>query len=226
VPKSIAMSDAANYATATSDLRQFIGSLAGRFHYVADVLNDDPDLMRDGWSLAVQEQNHWAMKEDEAMRAGAFGQYVVGGFTAEAAAYLLGISRDDFPEDMVIFADDIEPEPVPEQLAPFAGQPAVEPEPAADERQEAEIRRLRSFVRNGKHLKRPFASDVLPQWQIDDIIREETGEDSYSWQEDMAYQFGEALRRFNEVVHVQLPADPDPEPVAGAGDDGGDTVSD
>ena len=52
---------------------------------------------------------------------------------------------------------------------------------------------MRSFVRNGKHLKRPFQSDILTQKQIQDIIEDESDN-------DLQARFDAALARFNEAI--------------------------
>jgi len=61
----------------------------------------------------------------------------------EAAAFLVGIVADDFPEDIVMFEDEPEPQPVPPQLQPFQ---APQPTMNGDGRQ-AEERALRKWLK-------------------------------------------------------------------------------
>lgn len=97
VPKTIALSNAANYATSVVDVRMFIQALGGRFEYIASVINQDPDIAAMNIVLVVRVSDHFSMKEDEVQRASAFGSYVQNGFSVEAAAWLVGIELDKIP---------------------------------------------------------------------------------------------------------------------------------
>lgn len=147
VPKSIALANAANYATDVAASRRFVSAMGARLGYMAETLNKDRDFMAAGYRLVVRTESHFAMKEDEAQRAQAFKTFVDGGFEVEAAAYLVGITEDDFPEGFEVFK---EPEPVPAALAPFAGHdnpPAQEPEEDGDAEAERERQAFRRWAK-------------------------------------------------------------------------------
>lgn len=114
VPKSRVLSDAANYATDVAASRRFVQKMGASFQLFAQSLNDDPDIEGDGFALIVDPDSHSAMREDEARRADSVVNYVNAGLTVEAALYLAGIDRNDFPDDMVVIrtaepADQVDP---------------------------------------------------------------------------------------------------------------------
>lgn len=107
VPMTVAMSDATNRSVAEVDLRSIVTTMGARFEYIADVFNRDPDIMRDGYSLHVQPDDHWSMKRDEAEAALAVTRWATI-LHPEAAAFIMGITKEDFPDDLQerIFLDE------------------------------------------------------------------------------------------------------------------------
>ena len=145
VPKSEVLADAANYATDVSAARRMITAIGSRFEYIAETFNTDADFEAAGYILDVRVSDHTAMKEDEAQRANAFSTYVTGGFTTEAAAWLVGIVEDDFPAGMEIFD---EPEPIPEPLQQSQQLPA--PMQDDTEAREKEEQQLKNWIKRRK----------------------------------------------------------------------------
>lgn len=105
VPRSIALSDAANYATANSAVLGFLRTMtAACENYAADI-NDDPDLQKAGASIIVYPDRHELNRALMLERAQAVGALISAGFTREAAAFLAGITPDDFPSGLDIWQD-------------------------------------------------------------------------------------------------------------------------
>jgi len=96
VPMSVAMSNAANFATATSDQIQFANTMAGRLEAIAETFNNDKDVAASGYSLDVRRNELPTNQEEEAARADAFSKLVMGGIHPEAALAMLGF---DLPEN-------------------------------------------------------------------------------------------------------------------------------
>ena len=121
VPQSVAMSNAANFATASSDQVQFANTMATRLEAIAETFNADEDVMADGYSLVVNRNEMPSLQEEEASRAQAFSQLVAGGVHPLAAMAMLGY---DLPEgyDGPVLVED-EPEPVP-QMIPVPQMPS------------------------------------------------------------------------------------------------------
>ena len=63
VPKSIALSNAANYATAIADTRSFVATVGGRFEYIAEVINGDAAFISVSFMLKVKVSEHYSQKE-------------------------------------------------------------------------------------------------------------------------------------------------------------------
>ena len=131
-----------------------------------------------GYRLEARPQGMAINQEEERQRAQAWTLYVSAGMEPETAAAMLGL---DIPEDMELMA---EKQPIPEQLAP-----TISPEPDAesddmemddgDENQKAvEVGRLKRYVKAGKHLKRPFESDVLTPIEVLYYTEEAAGQDA------------------------------------------------
>lgn len=99
VPPSEIFANAANYASSVNDTRRFVTTMGNRMSMIASVINQQPD-----WdaTLQIQTGKHWALRRDEIDAAGAFVNYLHG-FTPQAAAYLLGITAQDFPTGMQVF---------------------------------------------------------------------------------------------------------------------------
>lgn len=111
VPESLVMGQEVNRAVSEESTRRIITTLGQRMQDIAEVFNTDRDFMLAGWSLEVNESDHWSLKGDERDAAQAFQSYVSGGMTPPAAAYLLGIKAEDFPSDLgPIFKEERTPE--------------------------------------------------------------------------------------------------------------------
>jgi hypothetical protein len=83
-----------------------------------------------------------------------------------AAAYLMGITEDDFPDEMRgnIFLPTVARAPA--TTTPNEGGAMDDAGSATDTAKAAELVRLRRYVKNGSHEKRPFKSDILTQAEI------------------------------------------------------------
>jgi hypothetical protein len=112
VPQSVAMSNAANYATATSDQVQFANTMATRLEAIAEVFNADPDFMMAGYALDVRRNELPVLQEEERQRAQAYSLLVAGKIHPEAAVAMLGF---DVPEgyEGPIFVENMEPDTPP-----------------------------------------------------------------------------------------------------------------
>lgn len=210
VPQSIAMSDAANYATAIEAKRSFVMSVGSRLSYIAETVNNDDDFKAAGYEMIVRVEDHTAMKEDEAQRASAFQSYVNGGFEPEAAAYLVGITLNDFPAGLEVFK---EPEPTPPALVPFAGQNNP---PATPENNEEAAAEEKSYRRWLKKRANPNPDDFDASYLSDEekiIILHEVK--AMTTETDvMAAEFANAMRLFNEAMNGQDQGDDEPMPGA------------
>jgi hypothetical protein len=64
-----------------------------------------------------------------------------------------------------------------------ANEPGLEADPT-DDAKSTEIARLKSYAKKGKHIKRPFTSDILTPYEIALITAEEVGtaQDAPFWE--------------------------------------------
>ncbi|MCP4143029.1 MAG: phage portal protein, partial [Chloroflexi bacterium] len=112
VPMSELVGNAANFATAELDTQNFISRLGSRLDDIAEEVNQDWEVLRDGFVLSFYVDRHPAMQKDEVETSTAFLNYSQI-LTPEAAAYQVGITEADFPAGMEIFKTEpevIEPE--------------------------------------------------------------------------------------------------------------------
>ena len=116
VPMSIAMSNAANYATALSDQIQFAGTMATRFEAIAETFNADVDFVVAGYSLDVRKNELPVNQEEETARAQAFAHLVGAGLHPEAVMVMLGYDLPENYDGPILKEDDVEDEPEPEQI--------------------------------------------------------------------------------------------------------------
>ena len=93
------IADVANYAVANDRRRDFVGAIGQRIEDLAHVINGDPDIKALGVSYTLDVDQHWSMKGDEAAAAISFQRYLQG-MTPWAAAFLMGITEETFPDDM------------------------------------------------------------------------------------------------------------------------------
>ena len=101
VPLALAYNDdSANRSTSEEATRNFISALGARAEFIAEVINADPDFEAMGFSWLPAPGEHWSQKRDEAQASLAFNRYTVGGLHPQAALYLLGITKEQFPDDM------------------------------------------------------------------------------------------------------------------------------
>ncbi len=121
VPKSVAVSNAANYATAQLDAATFVRTLGGRLTEIAAVLNADADVRKTGVELHVYADRHPTQQRDEQMASTSFQRYVSGGMSAAAALWLVsGKLPAEFPAEV----GEVFP---PAPIAPVVAMP-IEPE--------------------------------------------------------------------------------------------------
>lgn len=98
VPYEI-IAESANYAVSQDRRREFVGNIGQRLAEIGAIINNDPDVKATGVSWVCNVEQHWSMKSDEKEIANAFTAYLQG-MTPWAAAYLLGIKENDFPQDV------------------------------------------------------------------------------------------------------------------------------
>lgn len=198
VPKSVALSNAANYATDLNAGRRFILALGARLSYFAEILNGDDDIAQFGIELVVQVGEHPTQKRDEAAVSLAFTRYGEGGMYPEAAAYLLGIKEEDFPEEFAgrvflpVQVVQEGPEPSDSNDDAFETETGdTEPETEeTEDRKAVELIRCRRYYKRAKH-SRPFESDILTVDEIAEIAddaghktaKRETYESIFNWRE-------------------------------------------
>jgi hypothetical protein len=170
VPPAIIYSDV-NTNQASDKMQQFIGALGVRLEMICETINNDPDIKATGFELVARVQEHWSMKGDEALRALAVTRFAAV-MHPEAAAYLMGITREDFPEDMQdrIFLESTAASVV-SSAGSVPGEPATdETDTTSQEMKAAELVKLERFVKSGKHKKRPFQSDILTSDEIAEVV--------------------------------------------------------
>jgi len=110
VPQSIAMSNAANYATAQSDQVQFANTVATRLEAIAEVFNNDADFKAAGYSLLVRRKDLPVLQTEETLRS----QEVVNLRTAgESLQNAYALAGYEMPKDYVA-PEEPEPQPEPE----------------------------------------------------------------------------------------------------------------
>jgi hypothetical protein len=134
VPMSMVMSNAANFATASQDERNLIQwAVLPDCELIAEALTEQV-YSKWGYTFEFRPETMDSFQEDEVNRAGAYSQYVSAGMKPSVAAQIVGIElpADIEYEDL----DPEEPEPVPADLAQFAGQENQPAEPMPDEDEE------------------------------------------------------------------------------------------
>lgn len=93
------IADVANYAVAGDRRRDFVGAIGQRIQDMASIINSDPDMRALNVQYSVNVGEHWSMKGDEAAAAISFQRYLQG-MQPWAAAYLMGITEEQFPEEI------------------------------------------------------------------------------------------------------------------------------
>lgn len=161
VPKSMVMGDTANYATAQAERQNFALVIGHRVKWIASKFNSDPDMQALGLSCDVNVQEMTVTLEDQERRVNMWSMFVDRNVDPIGAFELVGI------------------EP-PENLAIEIQEPVTEPPPDEDNAIDAEIRKLRKFIKRNGHLKRPFESDILTIEEIEHYTLLETGNASDS----------------------------------------------
>ena len=126
VPYEI-VATAANYAVSQDRRRDFVGAVGQRVEDIAETLTSDPEMLTMRLTYEANVEQHWSMKRDEADAAIALQRYAAAGFQPWAAAWIMGISEDDFPDDIRARGIFVEP-----QQRQVFGQPAQTPAPETD----------------------------------------------------------------------------------------------
>jgi hypothetical protein len=82
---------------------------------IGAIVNEDVDFVSMGLMWTVDPEQHWAMKRDEQAASSSALNWVAAGMTPQAAAYLLGITEERFPNELItkygIWRVTEEPEP-------------------------------------------------------------------------------------------------------------------
>ena len=117
IPQSLLFSNAANYATAVSDMRSFIkNTIIPECRLIQDVFNEQL-LKSMGLRLDFRPESMEEFQEDEASRAGAYSSYVNSGMKPSIAAQLVGL---DLPQG--IEYDMLDDEDKPEDTTPLSDE--------------------------------------------------------------------------------------------------------
>lgn len=115
IPQSLLFSNAANYATAVSDMRSFIkNTIIPECRLIQDVFNEQL-LKSMGLRMDFRPESMEEFQEDEASRAGAYAAYVNSGMKPSIAAQLVGL---DLPQG--IEYDMLDDEDEPEDTTPLS----------------------------------------------------------------------------------------------------------
>ncbi len=162
IPLSLLLANAANYATAQADRRNFYEiTVIPEADLVARTINKQL-LEKQGLSLVFRPEAMGIFQEDESNRASAFAAYTGGGLKPSIAAQLLGITLPEGTE----YAD-LDPEPTPAAIAPpvpAADLPATTEQDTEDntEAKRLELERLRRWAaKRASPDVAKFVSDLL-----------------------------------------------------------------
>lgn len=100
VPLSEALSNASSRETSNAnDTSRFTIVMGTRFEWLAEKINDDPDVRGLDLELVVMYNRHWSMRYRELAAAQTFSTLLTG-MTPRAAGHMAGIVEDDFPEEI------------------------------------------------------------------------------------------------------------------------------
>lgn len=170
VPLSLLFSNAANYATAQQDEKNFLSNTAvpDLTHVIGPAINEQWYKPR-GYRIAFDPQSMDAFQEDEAQRSAAYANYISSYMRPSIAAKILGI---DMPPGIEYEDLDGAPVAAPAQEQPQQQEQTEEPEEYDDEMMEeakADLRRWRRMAskryKEGKPEKAlEFHSDTIPAW--------------------------------------------------------------
>jgi hypothetical protein len=167
-----------NRAEAELKLMQFVGKIGGRLEKIAQTINEDEDVARFGITLVPHPERHEAMQKWELDKAESL-QRLAGVPVISVNEARERLELDPVPGgDMIAFDFGASEEPTGE-----SNQPPMEAD-ATDDAKALEIDRLRRYAAKGKHLKRPFTSDILTPIEILGVIADEVGNapDAPFWQ--------------------------------------------
>ena len=167
-PEALVTGDAGSLSRATLDRitsNWINGTIMQQASLIVDAFNHHI-LEPAGYMLELNAEGMTVNQEEERQRAQAVSFYVSAGFNPEWVAHMFNLEG---PEDIPMMA---EKQPIPEQLRP-PGLVAEDDESAMDvgedeavDEKAVEYAKLRRYIANGKHLKRPFESDVLTPMEI------------------------------------------------------------
>jgi hypothetical protein len=146
VPYEMLMGSA-NYATAQDTRRGFVATIGQRIEDIGGVLGDDPDFKRYRLEYHPHTERHYSMKRDEKDASGSVLQYVSAGMQPWAAAWLLGIDAQTFPDEiarMGIWRELSQPTPALTMPLVGAGTPVEDDE---GKEFEEELKRFRRWYK-------------------------------------------------------------------------------
>jgi HK97 family phage portal protein len=169
IPHSIALSNAANFATSEQDdLHYYNKTILPEAATIQRQLNDQLFIPM-GLQFSFKPQELSVFQEDEEQRAASIGQLVRAGYPLSVASEILGVTLPEGMEYADLDQDEPEPEPEPEP------QPVIVqvPESQTDDALTAEIR---TFQRWASKRKKPnpdnFHSDILGSWEKTALLTE------------------------------------------------------
>lgn len=148
---------ASNYATKRGENQEFALKMAHRLKWIADVINDDPDMQAQRIELVVDPDKVAFNLDDEQKRVDMVVSLVAAGESIANAYLLAGIK---LPDEYVVPQ---EPDPIPATptVQEQAERVVNDTEPLVDE----EIKRLQNF--NRKKRSRGFESEILSDGLIE-----------------------------------------------------------
>jgi hypothetical protein len=178
VPHSLLFSNAANYATAETDVKSFLNhTILPDALFIAGVLNSQL-LKPSGYRWEFRPETLDVFQTEEADRAGAFKLYVDAGIKRSIACQMVGLELPSGVKPEDLDPKEKTPEEIaaatPPQLLPFVGpganppaQPGQPPKPpTARENMDADLERWQrkavKRAREGKPGPVPFESEFIP----------------------------------------------------------------
>lgn len=142
VPPSMMFANAANYATARQDKRNFYDSdMIPDARFIENSFNDQV-LKRHGLRIEFKPQTMDMFQADENERSQSYAAYISAGMRPSITAEMLGL---DLPVG-IEYADLDEPEPVTEVTGSISGVTEVTPDEDSEEKR-ADVRMLKKWLK-------------------------------------------------------------------------------
>lgn len=172
VPVSLVTGTAVNFATAQQEASNFVANVIGpRCNVIERQLNRHIFTPL-GLHLKFKPQELPEMQRDEVQASQAFVNLRNGGMSREAAAYFLGYTAEDLPDDIIMFEEQpelLQPQQPQDVMPSQAPMPTEDNEPA----KAADIARWRrkalKALKAGAPAAVPFESEYIPEEEAEMI---------------------------------------------------------